>query len=211
LGASRLDRSSRSSGSKGESRPPPVADRLEASAPASRTRGYFLAILAVALVVRLAVAVGADTPLRYDAAEYDRNARSLAAGHGFPDTVLAEPGTPTALRPPRERSYLEMGISPRFHGLVRWSALAALALALAGAVALAAARLPRGPAFVWLVPTLLFAAILPIIGAPRYRAPIDPFLLLLGALAIATALDRSTRRQRRDELEKKSTTSPAST
>jgi 4-amino-4-deoxy-L-arabinose transferase-like glycosyltransferase len=35
-----------------------------------------------------------------DPADYDHIARSLASGHGYPPTLLAAPGTPSALRPP---------------------------------------------------------------------------------------------------------------
>ena len=60
-----------------------------------------LAILALALVLRLGILVlGPDLALIGDAGDYDRHAQSIAAGDGYPDTVLAEPGSPTALRPP---------------------------------------------------------------------------------------------------------------
>jgi Dolichyl-phosphate-mannose-protein mannosyltransferase len=64
-------------------------------------RAPAVALLALALVVRLAVVlVDADyTPVR-DPADYDRHARSIAAGKGYPDTTVAAPSGPTAGRQP---------------------------------------------------------------------------------------------------------------
>jgi hypothetical protein len=55
-------------------------------------------------------------------------------------------------------------------------------LALAGALTPAARR---APAWLWLAPVLLFASIIFAGSAIRYRAPVEPFLALLAALAIA--------------------------
>jgi hypothetical protein len=59
-------------------------------------------------------------------------------------------------------------------------------LALAGALTPAARR---APAWLWLAPVLLFATIIFAGSAIRYRAPIEPFLALLAALAL-TARER---------------------
>jgi Dolichyl-phosphate-mannose-protein mannosyltransferase len=61
-------------------------------------------------------------------------------------------------------------------------------LALAGALTPAARR---APAWLWLAPILLFASVLFAGSALRYRAPIEPFLALLAALALTAR----TRRQ----------------
>ena len=42
---------------------------------------------------------------------------------------------------------------------------------------------PAGAAF-WWIPAILFLTLLPIIGNSRYRTPVDPFLLLLAAVAV---------------------------
>ncbi|HKP90199.1 MAG TPA: glycosyltransferase family 39 protein [Thermoleophilaceae bacterium] len=64
-----------------------------------------------------------------------------------------------------------------------------LALALLGAVAEArGAR--RAPVFVWLAPLLLLLPALAIYGLPRYRAPIDPFLVMLAAVGCVAAWTR---------------------
>ena len=51
-------------------------------------------------------------------------------------------------------------------------------------------RLPRGPLFLWLVPVLLIALAVPVAGLPRYRTPVDPFLLILAAIGAVWAFDR---------------------
>lgn len=50
--------------------------------------------------------------------------------------------------------------------------------------------LPWGPLFLWLVPILLFAVSIPINGLPRQRTPIDPFLLILAGIGIASLVER---------------------
>ena len=60
-------------------------------------------VAVVALALALRVAVVAATPgyvPQQDAADYDRIARSIAAGDGYAPTTYAQPGTPSALRPP---------------------------------------------------------------------------------------------------------------
>ncbi len=79
----------------------------------------------------------------------------------------------------------------------------AAALALAGVVAIVrsrpgsassgdrgAPRIPRGPLYLWLLPVLILLTTAPIGGLPRYRLPIDPFLLILAAIGAVWAWDR---------------------
>lgn len=54
-------------------------------------------------------------------------------------------------------------------------------LAVAGAFAAAARRAPRA---IWAFPVLTFLSALFIIGVTRYRSPIDPFVIMLAALAL---------------------------
>lgn len=61
---------------------------------------WLLAILAVALLLRLVLLPGADVAPFGDAADYDRYGVSLAQAGVFPVTGFADPGGPTALRPP---------------------------------------------------------------------------------------------------------------
>jgi 4-amino-4-deoxy-L-arabinose transferase-like glycosyltransferase len=59
------------------------------------------AIVVLALVLRLAV-IAADHHYvpAHDAFDYDRHARSIAAGEGFPESGYVQEGGPSALRPP---------------------------------------------------------------------------------------------------------------
>ncbi len=91
----------------------------------------------------------------------------LGPGHSFTTTV----------------SLTEMGVPESQRGLLRASLYALLALAAAGAFVLARRR--AGPWWLWLAPVLLLASVAPLLGPPRYRAPLDPFLILLAGAAIA--------------------------
>ncbi|HET8976574.1 MAG TPA: glycosyltransferase family 39 protein [Solirubrobacteraceae bacterium] len=52
-------------------------------------------------------------------------------------------------------------------------------------------RARRAPWWLWLMPILWWISIVPInVETPRFREPIDPFLILLAAAAVAAAVDR---------------------
>lgn len=90
----------------------------------------------------------------------------------------------------------EMGMPNSLRTLTAASVLAAVGLALAGALALAApSSATRGPLFLWLVPVLMTAGVLPMLGNPRYRTAVDPFLLMLAAVAIVGAIRVARRAQ----------------
>jgi 4-amino-4-deoxy-L-arabinose transferase-like glycosyltransferase len=64
-------------------------------------RALAIALLTLALAIRLAVVLAdADYAPATDPADYDRHARSIAAGNGYPDTSVAAPSGPTAGRQP---------------------------------------------------------------------------------------------------------------
>ena len=64
------------------------------------------------------------------------------------------------------------------------------ALAIAGALTRRARATPR---FVWAVPALLLASVVFLaVETPRYRTPIDPFIVLLAALALGAAAQAAT-------------------
>jgi 4-amino-4-deoxy-L-arabinose transferase-like glycosyltransferase len=65
-----------------------------------------------------------------------------------------------------------------------------LALGIGGAAVVIRRR--ATPAFVWAAPVLLLLPALAIYGLPRYRAPADPFLVMLAALSVAAAYERLT-------------------
>jgi len=103
----------------------------------------------------------------------------VGPGHGFTTSVsLTEMGVPDALRP----------------GL-RIASYVVLVLAAAGAVLLLRRR--AGPWWLWIAPALLLASVVPLLGPVRYRAPLDPFLVLLAGAAVAARRERRERRERR--------------
>ncbi len=52
---------------------------------------------------------------------------------------------------------------------------------------------PRGPFFFWLVPIAVAVVTLPVAGLPRYRLPLDPFILTLAAIGLLALWDRRPR------------------
>jgi 4-amino-4-deoxy-L-arabinose transferase-like glycosyltransferase len=69
-------------------------------------RRLAIGLVVVALAVRIGAAVAAfDTPIAFDPRDYDRYARSIASGHGFPE-AYAPYGGPTAYRPPGFPAFL---------------------------------------------------------------------------------------------------------
>lgn len=66
-----------------------------------------------------------------------------------------------------------------------------LVLALVGALTqLGLIRATRAPRFVWLFPGLMVLPAIAVYGLARYRAPLDPFLLMLAAVALVTLAER---------------------
>jgi len=69
-------------------------------------------------------------------------------------------------------------------------------LALGGAVVLLTGRPGRrGAWFVWLLAALLFLSTVPLNGSPRYRAPLDPWLVLLAAAGVVEGARRLSGRR----------------
>jgi hypothetical protein len=60
-----------------------------------------------------------------------------------------------------------------------------LALAVVGAFTTAARAAPR---WLWLMPVLMLLSVIFVVGETRFRAPTDPFVVLLAALALAQVL-----------------------
>jgi 4-amino-4-deoxy-L-arabinose transferase-like glycosyltransferase len=85
--------------------------------------------------------------------------------------------------------------SGRTLSLPRWTAVVSgaafllfLALAVAGAFTGAARAAPR---WLWLMPALMLLSVIFVVGETRFRAPVDPFVVLLGALALSEFAGRA--------------------
>jgi 4-amino-4-deoxy-L-arabinose transferase-like glycosyltransferase len=77
----------------------------------------------------------------------------------------------------------------------KWADRGILCFWIVGGVALAGLatrRVRRAPGFVWAVPILMFLSVVfLVVETPRYRTPIDPFLVLLAAAALVTGFERA--------------------
>jgi len=94
----------------------------------------------------------------------------------------------------RTVSYDEMGIPRPQHGQVSGWVRLVLLLAIAGAIVLWRRR-RLGPLWLWSAPLLLFASVVGLLAAPRYRTPVDPFLLLLAGAALSATWGRIRHRR----------------
>jgi 4-amino-4-deoxy-L-arabinose transferase-like glycosyltransferase len=83
----------------------------------------------------------------------------------------------------------EMGIPHGWRWWLRWSLYLTLALAAGGLVVLWRSG-ARGPPFLWLAPVIVFLGSIWVVGGPRYRAPLDPFIALLAGMALAAIVGR---------------------
>jgi hypothetical protein len=81
----------------------------------------------------------------------------------------------------------DVGLAPRWGNANVWGFYVVALLALAGAFSPAARR---APLFLWLTPALLFVTVAVVGAFIRYRAPVDPFVVLLASLAVAWLWDR---------------------
>ena len=86
-------------------------------------------------------------------------------------------------------AHREMGIPGGWRGSLQLSVYAVALAALVGGVMLVRRR-QVGPVWLWLVPVVLFASVAPLTGSPRYRAAIDPFMLMLAAGAVVHVMAR---------------------
>jgi len=86
-------------------------------------------------------------------------------------------------------SYDAIGLSARAAGIGVVSFWVLLALAIAGIFTAVRRRAPR---WLWAFPVLYWLSITFVnVETPRFREPIDPFLVLLAACAVATAAQRA--------------------
>jgi hypothetical protein len=89
--------------------------------------------------------------------------------------------------------YEQLGVPAGMRTPLEIGVVVMLLLAAAGACLRRARAVPL---FVWLVPLLLFIPVVFFLATPRYRLPLDPFLLMLAALALVQAGSYAKRRQR---------------
>jgi 4-amino-4-deoxy-L-arabinose transferase-like glycosyltransferase len=93
----------------------------------------------------------------------------------------------------RQATAFELDLGPRWSDVMTYGFVPFALLAVAGCFT-AAAR--RTPPWVWAIPVLMIAAIVLVSASQRFRAPADPFVVMLAALALSAAL-----RLRRDSPE----------
>ena len=94
-------------------------------------------------------------------------------------------------------AYREMNLSTRLRGLTTVTIQLLALFVLGGVAGRAAGRIGVrfGSPLLWAVPLPALLATVPVVGTVRYRAPADPFLILLAA-AIASALVGKQRNRR---------------
>jgi 4-amino-4-deoxy-L-arabinose transferase-like glycosyltransferase len=80
----------------------------------------------------------------------------------------------------------QYGLGPSWATLMVWSLIPILVLAAFGAATRDARQAPR---WIWALPAVLLSTIF-VLAANRHRAAIDPFLLMLVALAVLAAVSR---------------------
>ena len=86
---------------------------------------------------------------------------------------------------------LERDMTPVRRALDSIGLAALVALVLAGLILRPTRRRVRGvPWWLWLFPALMLASSVLFLGNPRYRTPLDPFFVLLAAVAVSEMLER---------------------
>lgn len=85
-----------------------------------------------------------------------------------------------------------VGVEPVVSPVVLVSLYLVIALALVGAVAeVRRRRSDRAPGVLWLFPVVLILPAIGVWGLARYRAPVDAFLVMLAAVALAALNERA--------------------
>jgi 4-amino-4-deoxy-L-arabinose transferase-like glycosyltransferase len=103
---------------------------------------------------------------------------------------------PLASDEQRRLSYIEMGIPESIRWLVTASWYVVALLALVGVVALVRRRFRPGPLWMWAIPLLMGGSTVVLSGAPRYRATLDPFIVMLAGLGVLILLELGRARYR---------------
>jgi hypothetical protein len=84
-----------------------------------------------------------------------------------------------------------IGWSPRF---VKVSVLGFWLVAVLAIIGLFTTEFRRTPKSVWVFPVLLYVVLALTVGIDQYRIPMDPFFLILAAMAVAAGYGRWSRR-----------------
>lgn len=85
----------------------------------------------------------------------------------------------------------ELGVSPTRRHLSTAIFVIVFLLALVGVAGIVTRRsVSFGPWWFWLAPVLLLVSTVILVGSPRYRAPLDPFLILLATVPVVEAWRR---------------------
>lgn len=162
---------------------------MRAALADSKSRRLVMAIVFVALAVRVLVVAVSDYTPQNDAADYHRHGVSIASGEGYPVSVVASAGGPTAFRAPLYPYFIGgiYAVVGEKVGAVRYAQalIGTLSVVLIGLVALLIWG--RGAGFV----SLGLAAIYPPLvmsGADLLTEPI--FLLLFLGAAVAVLFHR---------------------
>jgi 4-amino-4-deoxy-L-arabinose transferase-like glycosyltransferase len=180
---------------------------------ARRWRTALLCVVALAAVMRFGlILLTPHVSLQGDPVDYQLHALSIAAGHGYPPTQLATPGTPSAFRPPAY-PYLLGGVYALFGSKLVVGRLLGALLGVIAVVLLAYLGRAIGGDRVGLIAGVIGAVFLPLatlnetllseslfipleIGLmlcllSHWRRPCVRSALLAGALCAAAALTRA--------------------
>jgi 4-amino-4-deoxy-L-arabinose transferase-like glycosyltransferase len=176
-------------------------------------RAGLVCVLVLAALVRFGLIVfDQSVALQGDPVDYQLHAMSIASGHGYPPTLLASPGTPSAFRPPAY-PYLLGGVYALFGskvvigrllgallGVIAVALLAYLGRAIGGervgliSGAIGAVFLPLATLNETLLSESLFLPLelgLMLCLLTHWRSPRARTALLAGALCAAAALTRA--------------------
>lgn len=139
------------------------------------------------------------TPARFDESQLEQRLRTRALRYGrdHPGFVVRATGAHVLRQflvgpgqaQQADLSARELGIPDGSRWPLRPALLLTVLLAALAAVLVLRRLVRPGPWWLWLVPLAMLASTAPIVGGPRYRIPLDPFLALAAAVAVVWLAD----------------------